>query len=143
MDRHYIPVSDKKYVFKRAGGRCEYCKCPSNYTTEPFSIEHIQPVAKQGKQDLDNLAYACMGCNIIKYSKTVALDPVSQAIVPLYNPRIMAWNEHFLWDETFTYMVAKTAIGRATIIALKLNRSPVKNLRRALIAIDEHPPKAD
>ena len=37
-------------------------------------------------------------------------------------------------------MVGKTAIGRTTIEALKVNRRPVKNLRRALIAIGEHPP---
>ena len=52
----------------------------------------------------------------------------------------MQWNEHFTWDELLTGMLGKTAIGRATVEALKLNRRPIKNLRRALIAISEHPP---
>ena len=52
----------------------------------------------------------------------------------------MQWDEHFIWDESLTGMLGKTAIGRATIEALKLNRLPIKNLRRALIAIGEHPP---
>ncbi|NBB21325.1 hypothetical protein GVN20_18310 [Runella sp. CRIBMP] len=38
-------------------------------------------------------------------------------------------------------IMGKTAIGRATIEVLELNRWPLINLRRALIAIGEHPPK--
>jgi hypothetical protein len=56
------------------------------------------------------------------------------------SPRTMLWKEHFIWDESLTSLIGQTAIGRATIEALKLNRRPVKNLRRALIAIGEHPP---
>jgi hypothetical protein len=93
--------------------------------------------------NLDNLAYACIGCNIYKSDKTEFIDVVSQTLAPLYNPRIMSWNNHFIWDESLTVMIGKTAIGRATIDALKLNRLPVKNLRRALIAIGEHPPAID
>ena len=52
----------------------------------------------------------------------------------------MTWDEHFIWDESLTSMVGKTAIGRITIEALKVNRLPIRNLRRALIAIGEHPP---
>ena len=51
----------------------------------------------------------------------------------------MTWEEHFIWDERFTSVVGKTAIGRATIEALHLNRRPLKNLRRALIAIEAPP----
>jgi hypothetical protein len=53
----------------------------------------------------------------------------------------MVWQEHFMWDETFTLIIGKTAVGRATVLALKLNRLQLRNLRRALIAIDEHPPE--
>ena len=53
----------------------------------------------------------------------------------------MIWQDHFMWDETFTFIIGQTDVGRATIDALQLNRRPVKNLRRALIAIGEHPPK--
>lgn len=52
----------------------------------------------------------------------------------------MDWQEHFIWDDSLTALIGKTAIGRVTIDALKLNRKPLKNLRRALIAIGEHPP---
>jgi hypothetical protein len=140
MAKSYISLSLKNLVLSRSKGYCEYCKCPSDFSTEPFSIEHIVPRSKDGLDELDNLAYACIGCNIYKSDKTEFLDVVSQAISPLFNPRIMDWDGHFIWDESLTSMIGKTAIGRATIEALRLNRRPLKNLRRALIAIGEHPP---
>lgn len=53
----------------------------------------------------------------------------------------MNWDEHFIWDNYFTSIIGKTATGRVTIEAIKLNRLQLKNLRRALLAIGEHPPK--
>ncbi len=73
-------------------------------------------------------------------SKTTFLDTITQGFFPLYNPRISNWDEHFIWDESLTSMIGKTAIGRVTIAAIRLNRRQLKNLRRALIAIGEHPP---
>jgi hypothetical protein len=82
-----------------------------------------------------------MGCNIFKSDKIEGIDPVSQLLLPLFNPRDMIWSEHFTWDDSFTLIIGKSAIGRATIESLQLNRRQVRNLRRALIAIGEHPPK--
>ncbi len=140
MAKNSIPATLKRFIVERSHGYCEYCKCSSDCSTEPFSMEHIVPRSKQGSDDLENLAYACIGRNIYKSDKIEALDILSQTIVSLFNPRIMQWDEHFIWDESLTGMLGKTATGRATIMALKLNRRPIKNLRRALIAIGEHPP---
>ena len=140
MAKNSISATFKRFIIERSNGYCEYCKCSSDFSTEPFSIEHIIPRSKQGSDDLENLAYACIGCNLYKSDKIDALDILSQTTVSLFNPRIMQWDEHFIWDESLTGMLGKTAIGRATIEALKLNRLPIKNLRRALIAIGEHPP---
>lgn len=141
MPRPYISNTTKLLVFERANGYCEYCQCSADFTTEPFSIEHILPISKNGLNDLTNLAIACLGCNFFKSDKTEFIDPVSLQLSPLFNPRTMDWHEHFIWDEYLTSMVGKTTIGRATIEALKLNRQQLKSLRRALIAIGEHPPK--
>lgn len=140
MGRAYISSATKKIVFERAKGLCEYCQCPSDFSTEPFSIEHIIPKSKNGTDNPDNLALACIGCNIYKSDKTAFLDTITQELFPLYNPRVHTWDEHFIWDESITSMIGKTAIGRVTINAIKLNRRQLKNLRRALIAIGEHPP---
>ena len=141
MIRTYISLKDRKLVFKRANRCCEYCKSPADYSTEPFSVEHIIPLAKNGLSELANYALSCLGCNYHKSIKIEILELISQKITPLFNPRNMEWHDNFVWDETSTIIIGKTAIGRATIQALKLNRQQVKNLRRALIAIDEHPPK--
>lgn len=141
MPKSYIALSVKQFIIVRARGCCEYCKCPADFSAELFSIEHILPLSRLGVSTIENLAYACSGCNIFKSNRTAFLDTISQKLHPLFNPRTMVWDDHFLWDETFTVMIGKTAIGRVTISALQLNRRQVKNLRRALMAIDEHPPK--
>jgi hypothetical protein len=140
MAKSYIAPGLKSLVISRSKGFCEYCKCPFDFSTEPFSIEHIVPRSKDGLDELDNLAYACIGCNIYKFDRTEFIDVVSRAISPLFNPRTMDWHDHFIWDESLTAIIGKTVIGRATIEALRLNRRPLKNLRRALIAIGEYPP---
>ena len=140
MGRTYISPATKKLVSERANGLCEYCKCPSDFSTEPFSIEHIIPKSKNGTDDLDNLALACIGCNIYKSDKITFLDTITQEFFPLFNPRASTWEKHFIWDELLTSIIGKTAIGRVTIAAIQLNRRQLKNLRRALIAIGEHPP---
>lgn len=140
MAKSNISATFKRHIIERFHGYCEYCKCSADFSTEPFSIEHIIPRSKYGSDDLENLAHACIGCNLYKSDKTEALDILSQTIVLLFNPRIMQWDEYFIWDESLTGMLGKTAIGRATIEALKLNCRPIKNLRRALIAIGKHPP---
>ena len=140
MAKTHLSTNFKQIIINRSKGYCEYYKYPSDFSTELFSIEHIIPRSKNGSDELDNLAYACIGCNIYKSDKTAFIDVVSQIVHPLFNPRNMNWIDHFIWDESLTVIIGKTAIGRATIEALKLNRRPVKNLRRALLAIDEPPP---
>ncbi|MBK8427517.1 MAG: HNH endonuclease [Lewinellaceae bacterium] len=130
----------RKLVFERARGCCEYCLSQVKYAPDPFSIEHIMPRSKGGSDDPDNLAWACMGCNGIKYNDTSAIDPITMETVPLHNPRTQNWSEHFQWSSTLTHVFGRTAIGRATVEKLSLNREGLVNLREVLAAIGEHPP---
>lgn len=86
------------------------------YSSHPFVFEHIIPVSRDGKSDLDNLALACGGCNGHKYNKTEAPVPVSLAITPLFHPRQHKWSEHFSWVDEFTHVIGLTAIGRAQLL---------------------------
>ncbi|NER07977.1 MAG: HNH endonuclease, partial [Okeania sp. SIO3C4] len=122
-----------------AGGRCEYCKSLAKYATESFCIDHILPKSKGGNDELTNLAYSCMGCNSRKYNKTEALDPVTGEKAPLFNPRNDNWNENFVWSADSLKILGISPMGRATIEALKLNRKSLMNLRKLLVASDEHP----
>jgi 5-methylcytosine-specific restriction endonuclease McrA len=131
----------KEKVKKRAGGVCEYCRSQAAYSSQSFSVEHILPFSKGGKTALENLAFACQGCNNHKYTATDALDSVTRKIVPLFHPRQQNWDEHFAWNNDFTLIIGITPTGRATVELLRLNREGCVNLRRALYALGKHPPK--
>jgi hypothetical protein len=111
-----------------------------DYSAQPFVIDHIIPIAEGGKTNLENLAFSCGGCNGHKYTKIQAIDPVSKEVVALYNPRQQTWRDNFVWSDDFLQMVGLTAIARATINALQLNRSGVLNMRRLLLMAGLHPP---
>lgn len=133
-------VSVKKQVYVRANYICEYCCALAMYSAQPFVIEHIKPKSKNGTDDLENLALACGGCNGSKYNKTHALDSVSTQLVPLYNPRTMIWQEHFVWSDNFQEIIGTTPTGRATVNALKMNSIGIKNLRKLWLIENLHPP---
>jgi hypothetical protein len=136
-----VTAADRALVRTRAHERCEYCRCPERFAVDQFSIEHIVPRARGGSSSVDNLALACQTCNNFKHTKTAAVDPASSEIVPLYNPQLHRWQEHFAWDETFTLIIGLTPIGRATAELLDVNRARVVNLRGVLCVSGDHPPK--
>lgn len=107
--------SVKEKIEKRANKLCEYCLCPAEFSSNPFSIEHIFPLSKGGSSDLENLALACQGCNNYKSTKVNAFDAISQTTAKFYNPRKDVWKEHFVWSEDFSEIVGLTAKGRVTI----------------------------
>jgi hypothetical protein len=70
----------------------------------------------------------------------MAIDPVTQERVALFNPRSQEWREHFRWEDDPTRVVGITACGRATVESLLLNRTGVVNLRSLLVLAGKHPP---
>jgi len=141
MSSDHVPIALRRVVAARARDYCEYCQTPADFSTQSFTVEHIRPRVQGGSTTLDNLAWACFGCNSYKHTQTQALDSESNEIVALYNPRTQSWNEHFAWSEDHLMVTGKTACGRATILALNLNRSGLVNLRRILKLAGLHPPK--
>ena len=49
----------RKVVRQRAGGRCEYCHLPEEFSELSFHVEHIIPRQHGGTDDPENLALAC------------------------------------------------------------------------------------
>lgn len=141
MSNPVVPLPIRRQIFERAHGNCEYCKNQQNYSTAPFSVEHILPWSKGGGNTLGNLALSCPACNSHKYTKQTALDPLTRKFVPLFNPRSQAWEEHFTWDETLTQILGLSPTGRATVKCLKMNRVESINLRMVLAAFGKHPPE--
>jgi HNH endonuclease len=140
MASEYIPQVTRRLVQARARGYCEYCFSPDDYGTAGFVVEHVHPRSAGGLTVLVNLAWSCIGCNGHKSAKLMAIDPVTQAQLPLFNPRTQAWHEHFRWEDDPTEVSGITACGRATVKSLLLNRPGVVNLRSLLVLAGKHPP---
>lgn len=140
MSRERVATQLKQLVIERAHACCEYCTSLARYSMSPFAVDHITPRSRGGKTVQNNLALVCQGCNGAKYNKITASDPVTNLAVPLFHPRQQRWRDHFAWDQSCTYMVGLTPTGRATIVALQLNRPELINLRSVLYTIGEHPP---
>lgn len=140
MSDSYISASLRKLVIKRAKGNCEYCLLLSNFSANPFCIDHIEPISKGGLSVETNLAYSCLHCNGSKYNKTEGFDIISQKTVPLFNPRKTEWENYFSWNKDFTIIVGMNSVGRATVETLKMNEKRVQNLRKALHAFGVFPP---
>ncbi|HJT76937.1 MAG TPA: HNH endonuclease [Gemmataceae bacterium] len=122
----------------RAGQRCEYCRMHQALQGATFHLEHILPSSRGGSTDLDNLAWACPGCNLHKSDRTEALDPDTAVVVRLFNPRTDSWSEHF---ELQGYqIVGRTPVGRATVRLLGLNHPRRVLIRQAEEVFHLFPP---
>jgi hypothetical protein len=140
-DSKHVPPNLRREVAQRANQLCEYCRCPAEFSADSFTIDHIQPRQRGGATTLENLAWACFGCNGRKHIKTYSIDPSTGETAAIFNPRQQNWHEHFSWSEDTTQMVGQTPCDRATIEALLLNRPGVINLRRLLASAGLHPPQ--
>jgi len=119
----------EREVAWRAAGRCEYCRMHQALQGATFHVEHVTPRSRGGASHLDNLAWACPGCNLRKSDRIEAPDPETGQFVSLFDPRDNDWGEHFRWDGY--RVVGLTAVGRATVEAFDLNHSRRIRIRRA------------
>jgi HNH endonuclease len=146
-----MPISeeDKQFVRKRANYLCEYCHSSERLSPSRFTMEHIVPQSLSGSDYTDNLALACRRCNERRYNFVEALDPQTQQMFPLFNPRKQVWREHFVWVNDNTVIEGITATGRATCQCLDLNderyleEDSIRATRRLWIRAELHPPKED
>lgn len=141
MSKARISPTQRRRIGEQAQHRCGYCRCSERATGVPLEIDHIIPEAAGGSSRDENLWLACVMCNKIKGTQTHARDPVTGRRMPLFNPRKQAWKDHFEWSADGTEIIGKTPCGRATMIALQLNRPLLVIARRHWIAADLHPPK--
>ncbi len=139
----YLPEKTIEQVRQRANYLCEYCHASEKWQYVTFTVDHIIPINKAGSNSIDNLALACFHCNRRKSNKISAIDEQSGKEVPLFNPRNNLWQEHFIWSTDKTLIIGLTAIGRATIVTLNLNRTRIINIRAADVEVGRHPPPGD
>jgi hypothetical protein len=115
-------------VRERAGNRCEYCQLhQEDSPLATLHIEHIIPKKHEGSDELDNLALACIDCNLHKGSNLAGIDPDTNEVTELFHPRRQEWDAHFVWAGII--IVGQTAVGRATIRVLNMNSEDQLALR--------------
>jgi hypothetical protein len=127
-----IPNAIRRAVRDRANGRCKYCLLPDETADYPYHVEHIIARKHGGSSDLDNLAWSCIVCKGYKGSDVAGFDPKTGSLIPLYNPRLQDWDDHF--EMVDGVINGKTAAARATVILLQLNNDETVDIRRALMA---------
>jgi 5-methylcytosine-specific restriction endonuclease McrA len=110
-------------------------------TGEEFTIDHIFPETRGGGDGFDNLCFCCFWCNVYKQAHIEGLDPRTKRLVPLFNPRTQRWDEHFRWSSTFTRVLGRTAVGRATVEVVRLNRPRLVRARKVWAHHGLHPPE--
>ena len=142
MVRSYIPPDLDHRVRQAAQHRCGYCLSPQHLVMARLEIEHIRPLSKGGSNDESNLWLACPLCNRYKSDKIAASDPETDQTVPLFNPRMQRWSEHFRWSDDGLRIIGLTPIGRATVAALHLSDDPdALTVRSYWIMAGWHPPE--
>lgn len=141
MSKAFVSPSLRRRVAEQARHRCGYCLSTESIVGTPMDVEHIIPESQGGPTEEQNLWLSCSLCNSYKGTRTTSVDPISGREVPLFDPRRQSWNEHFGWEEAGSMIVGLTAIGRATVLALVLNRPPLVKARRRWAAVGWHPPR--
>lgn len=126
-------------VRERAGACCEYCLLPQSSSPLPFELDHIIAQQHGGPTSAENLAWTCLRCNKRKGPNLAGIDPTTNRIVRLFNPRKDRWRLHF--EVVGNRILGRTAIGRATVNVLDFNGSQSIHFRKRLVRLEKWPPK--
>jgi hypothetical protein len=123
-------AATRDQVCHRANFRCEYCGLHQDQSPlAALHVEHILPRKHGGNDELDNLAMACVDCNLHKGSDVAGYDPQTGQLTELFHPRKQSWSEHF--ERQGAMIIGKTPIGRTTVLVLQLNAEERLQLRTA------------
>jgi len=141
MSQARIPKALRSRVAEQARYCCGYCLSSERIVGAPMEIDHLIPESLGGLTEEENLWLACSLCNDHKGDRIAALDPETGESVRLFNPRYQDWNEHFAWNETSDRIVGLTSTGRATVLALNLNRPSLVCARQLWTVAGWHPPR--
>lgn len=121
-------AATRRQVRERAGHRCEYCQLPAEDSPlAVLHVDHIIPRIHGGSDGLENLALACIDCNLHKGANLTGIDPETNRVSTLFHPRRHRWEEHFEWRGI--YLTGTTAIGRTTVRVFNMNSEDQLALR--------------
>ena len=123
-----MDAKTKRHIRKRAGQRCEYCQLHQDQSPlVPLQLEHVVPKKHGGTDAEDNLALACIDCNLAKSSNLTGIDPETGRVTLLFHPRTQTWSDHF--ERRGLLILGKTDVGRTTVRVLNMNSDEQIQLR--------------
>jgi 5-methylcytosine-specific restriction endonuclease McrA len=115
-----VGARTRAQVRERAQNTCEYCHLHQDDSPlAALHIEHIVPKIHGGTDNPDNLALACIDCNLHKGTNLTGIDPQTNEVTELFHPRRQNWDDHFEWRGI--HLIGKTAVGRTTVRVLNMN----------------------
>ena len=123
----------RRNVAGRAGHRCEYCQLHRDHQPSvSLQIEHIVARQHGGNDSPENLAVACLRCNLHKGTNLAGVDPETGKLTRLFHPRLHRWTEHFKLQEG--RVIGLTPSGRTTASLFQMNTPDRVQLRLELQA---------
>ena len=126
-----VSRSIRDRVRERAGYACEFCAVTEVSSGGELTVDHFQPRAELGPDDLENLVYCCFRCNLYK----AAWWNSESSGFGLWNPRTDSFREHFHVAKDGR-LLALSEKGRRTVDVLRLNRPQLIEYR--LRSLREH-----
>ena len=79
-----ISAQIRAQVRQRAQNACEYCHLhQEDSPLAALHVEHIIPKIHGGSDDVENLALACIDCNLHKGTNLTGFDPETNVITEL------------------------------------------------------------
>lgn len=124
-------------VRQRAGSACEYCGVTESDVGGLLTVDHFQPRAAGGTDDLTNLLYCCNRCN--QYKADYWPDKIGD--LTLWNPRQEPMQSHLLPLANGTlhpvtpvgaFSAARLRLNRPALVANRLRRNAQAEERRLL-----------
>jgi len=136
MPRFYITKELKQLVSKRADFLCEYCLIFEE-DSGGCQFDHVISVKYGGETTAENLAYACLYCNLNKGTDLGSIIWRTGDLVRFFNPRREKWSEHFCLEGAMIQRL--TDIGEVTARILQFNSSDRLLERQLLIEVNRYP----
>ncbi|GET36666.1 HNH endonuclease [Microseira wollei] len=136
MSRPYINAEIRRLVALRSDYLCEYCLI-SEADRSGYQVDHIISVKHGGSTTADNLAYACVFCNLQKGTDLGSILWRTGELVRFFNPRRDFWGDHFQLNEAV--IQPRTDIGEVTARILEFNSDDRLIERQLLIAVGRYP----
>jgi hypothetical protein len=136
----YLPAELRQQLVEADDHRCAYCQTAQFNSGYPMVVDHIVPRRKGSSTAFQNLCFSCHRCNEYKGATTEVEDPLTGETVTLFHPRLHQWHDHFAWDAAGIRIEGLTAIGRVTVMTLKMNNEVIVSARQNWVSAGWHPP---